>query len=138
MATPCFSSPPRPDATALETAIDTALIDARAIDISVGDEEMLDEDGEEVGAAATPSPKLTRSEERRREKERKREKKIAAKKDALQEQVEIESEDEEDQKKREVEEAKHRLKASKGAGPGRKVTRSISKDAERSASKNGK
>ena len=98
---------------------------------------MLCEDGEADDAAATPSPKLTRSEERR-EKERKRERKIAAKKVALQEQVEIDSEDIEDQRIREVDEAKQRLKAIKGAGPGRRVTRSISKDAERSASKNGK
>ena len=95
-------------------------------------------DREVEGVAATPSPKLTRSEERRREKERKREKKIAAKKAVHQEQVEIDSEDTEDQRTREVDEVKQRLKAIKGAGPGRKVTRSISKDAERSASKNGK
>ena len=114
------------------------MLDTRSDDIADGDEEMLDEHGEDAGAAATPSPKLSRSEERRREKESKRKKKIAAKKAALQEQVEIDSEDIEDQRPREVEEAKQRIKASNGAGPGRKVARSISKDAECSASKNGK
>ena len=109
------------------------MLDTRSDDIAAGDEEMLDEHGEDSGAAATPSPKLSRSEERRRKEARKR-----AKKDARQEQVENDGEDEEEQKKREVEGAKHRLRASKGAGPGRKVTRSISKDAERSAAKNGK